>query len=104
MAEWSMADGIRFIGRDSGLFELIFRPGKAGVQELQLYLDDDGTAPIPTPNGSTLVPLRRTADAFGVTIKYDPQTRRLLLHDDITGTDIALTVGSRLVEVNGETV
>ena len=104
MAEWSMADGIRFMGRDSGLFELIFRRGKAGVQELQLYLDDDRTAPIPTPNGSTLVPLRRTADAFGVTIKYDPQTRRLLLHDDITGTDIALTVGSRLAAVNGETV
>lgn len=102
--EWSAADFIRFIGRDSGLFELIYKRLKAGVREQEFYPDDDRRAPILTPQGTTLVPLRAAADGFGVEIRYDPGTRRLLLHDDDTGTDIALMAGSRLVVVNGETV
>jgi Copper amine oxidase N-terminal domain. len=104
MFDWSTADFIRFIGTDSGLFDLIFKRMKAGVQELRLYPDDETGAPIPAPNGTTLVPLRSTAAEFGVELRYDPQTRQLLLRDDITGTDILLTAGSRLVAVNGETV
>lgn len=104
MDEWNTVRAARFFDRDSSLYELLFNRLKLGEQELWLYPEFDNIAPIVTPNGWTLVPLRYTAEHFEAEIVYDPETKQLLLLDEATGTEIAFTVGSKFVTVNGETV
>jgi hypothetical protein len=49
--------------------------------------------------GRTLVPVRFISEALNAEVAWDPITRQVTIKD--TGKDIALTIGSREVKVNG---
>lgn len=54
-------------------------------------------------NGRTLMPLKKTFDVFGVSVKWDPKTRSIEALTDI-GDTIWLQIGNKNAKVKGEAV
>lgn len=103
MDEWSTADALRFFA-GTGLYELLANRMHVGEQELWLDPEFDEPAPIKTPKGTTLVPLRMVAEYFEAEVDYEPETKSFHVRDNATGKEIVLTNGSNQAVVDGETV
>lgn len=97
-------EALRFFDKDSGLYDLLVNRLRLNRQELHMYPEYDEPAPIITPDGRTLVPLRYVAEHFGAEITFDAETNTLELTDGASGTTILMQRGSKDVVVNGETV
>jgi len=102
MEDWSTADTLRFF-RGTGLYKLLANMG-VGEQELWLFPDIDERAPIKSPDGQTLVPLRSVAEYFEAEVGWDHATKTITVNDDATGKNIVLKVGSSRAVVNDEAV
>jgi hypothetical protein len=103
MEEWSTVDALRFFA-GTDLYELLANRLRVGEQELWLDPEFDEPAPIKTPKGTTLVPLRMVAEYFEADVDYDPETKSFIVRDEATGREIVLTNGGSQAVVNGEAV
>lgn len=93
---------LRNLEPDSVLYGLLREQGHISKQVITMYAAYSANPPIITPDGITLIPLRRTVNGFHATIRKEAGT--LVVYDDATGSTLGMRTGSNNVTLNGKTV
>ncbi|SDX68505.1 copper amine oxidase N-terminal domain-containing protein [Paenibacillus sp. CF384] len=93
---------LRTLEPDSVLYSLLRDQAHISKQAITMYAAYSATPPIITPDGITLIPLRRTVNGFHATIRKEAGT--LVVYDDATGSRLGMRTGSNNVKLNGKTV
>ncbi|NBD26211.1 copper amine oxidase N-terminal domain-containing protein [Paenibacillus glycinis] len=88
--------------KNSDVYDLLRNTAHIGRQSLTLSPEFSRNAPIITPSGITIVPLRYTAEAFGAALTKSGGS--LIVKDGATNTTISLKNGSSNAIINGKTV
>ncbi|REE92888.1 copper amine oxidase-like protein [Paenibacillus taihuensis] len=95
-------DVLRQFEPNSVVYGLLHNQLHISKQAVSLDLNYSRPAPILTPAGVTLVPMRAVAESLGAKISKDA-SGKLHVIDPATNGDIVLKVGSSSVVVNGKT-
>jgi len=98
--------------KQSDLYKLLKDDFHVGKKQFYLFIENedsydadyDASHPYVNEDQVSMVSARDIAERLGDQAEWDEATRSVSIHDEWTGTDVALTVGSRTALVNGEEV
>ncbi|RAP75375.1 copper amine oxidase N-terminal domain-containing protein [Paenibacillus montanisoli] len=102
IAEMQGYEVLRLFKPDSVMYDLLRNQAHISKQTITMYPAFSEDAPIITPAGLTLIPLRSTANGFHASLKKE--AGRLIVQDPATGTTISMKAGSNLVTVGGKQI
>lgn len=94
-------DVLRQFDKNSVMYDLLRNQAHISKQTVELNTTYSRNAPIITPSGISLVPLRYTAEAFGATVTKSGGM--IIVADGGTNAKISLKVGSSNAIINGKT-
>ncbi len=92
---------LRNFNADSVVYGLLRNQFHISRQQVLLAPYYSDNAPIVTPAGITIVPLRETVEQLGAALTKDAASGTITVYDDATATTIAVKAGSRTAVVNG---
>jgi hypothetical protein len=104
-----MAHFIKTLGEDSTLYGLLVKDLQVLKKEIVLQMSDDGKHVPDTLNpfikeGNTMVPVRFVTERLDADVEWNNDTREVTITDIMTGKKVVLTIDSKSVQVNGQTL
>jgi len=104
-----MAHFIKTLGEDSKLYGLLVNDLQVLKKEIVLQMSDDGKHVPDTLNpfikeGNTMVPVRFVTERLDADVEWNNDTREVTITDIMTGKKVVLTIDSKSVQVNGQTL
>ncbi|QHT60018.1 copper amine oxidase N-terminal domain-containing protein [Paenibacillus lycopersici] len=89
--------------KGSDVYDLLRNQAHISKQTLVMSPEFSRNAPIITPGGVTIIPLRYAAESFGATVKEE-KDGSIRVQDGATNTSLLLKKGSSNAIINGKTV